>query len=219
MNTFLNCLLTAVIATAVGWVINQLPPLKSNVSTRVRVVMTIALTVIAGTVAAWISVANSQAPARESDAVRAPVTSTSTSTSSFPAPHSRASSSAASEPPILQSQAKLSLQAGQSADLDQVDANWGTPGIKQQPGGDIYANNSGNLEVEPGHLTLAILGQEGNYRACASATNWADEVINPKAGMAVCAKTDRGRMALLFIRDISRSTKKVFQMEATVWEN
>lgn len=221
MNTpaiVVSCLLAAVSASVVGWAVNQLPPLKANASNRVRVSMTIALTLIAGLVAAGISVTNSQAPAGGSNTASDSVPPESRSTGSVSAPHSAAPEPTASDPLIRQSHAKLSLRAGQSADLDQVGTDWGTPGTKQQPGKDIYANNSGNLEVEPDRYSLAILGHGRSYRDCASATNWDDEVIAPKAGMTVCVKTDGDRMALLLIREISKGTPKAFQVEAMVWE-
>jgi hypothetical protein len=123
------------------------------------------------------------------------------------------------EPKRLQSCTWLGLRVGTSADFDQAGADWGTPGGKGQPGEDIYANHSYNLEVQPNRLSLAVIGQVPSYAACNSPTNnWNDEVISPKAGSVVCARTDLGRLALVFIRDVPQSATGKFDIEIIVWD-
>lgn len=111
MSILLLSLLTAIVAAAISWAVNQLPPLKAHVSSQVRIGMVIVLAVVAGLTAAGISAAGMQASAGGPGTAQAPVTPTNSPAESLPAsqsavpdPSSSESSSALSEDGVTESE-------------------------------------------------------------------------------------------------------------------
>ncbi|WP_199509430.1 hypothetical protein [Nucisporomicrobium flavum] len=83
----LGALATAVVATVVGWGINQLPALDARVSARKRIWLAVALTVVAALTAAGVSLASSDGSATSAGTPRTAAASGSgTPSTSAPAP-------------------------------------------------------------------------------------------------------------------------------------